>query len=99
MPSMVVISLVAAALTGVTHEWRGLFPIKIVHAPHWPSPQPYLLPVRSSCSRRTVRSGVSGSASIEYLRPLTRISVIRVGVADDCFGIKAFFGARSNCEH
>ena len=33
---------------------RCAFPsIKTVQAPHCPSPQPYLLPVKSSCSRNT----------------------------------------------
>src|ERR1700751_1277547 len=34
-----------------------------VQAPHRPMPQPYLVPCRSSVSRRTQRSGVSGSTS------------------------------------
>ena len=43
-----------------------------MHAPHCPSPQPYLVPVRSSRLRRTERSVSSGGASTRRL-PLTTI--------------------------
>src|SRR5215475_4516192 len=45
----------AAEPTGVTHERVGCPSISTVQAPHWPSPHPYLLPVRSRSSRRTER--------------------------------------------
>jgi hypothetical protein len=41
-----------------------------VQAPHWAMPQPYLVPVRPSCSRITHRSGVSSSTSTSRALPL-----------------------------
>src|SRR6266849_5462321 len=74
-PSIVVIGLPAAALTAIWHDLRGTPPISTVQAPHWPSPQPYLLPVRPSSSRSTYNSGVSGSYRTGYFLPLTSISI------------------------
>jgi hypothetical protein len=41
-----------------------------VHAPHCATPQPYLVPVRPTCSRITQRSGVFGSTSTLWDLPL-----------------------------
>ena len=49
------------ALRGVRQERVGMPATRTMQAPHCPSPQPYLVPVRSSSSRRTWRSGRSGS--------------------------------------
>ena len=46
------------------HERRAIPSTHTVHAPHCPSPQPYLLPVRSKSSRNTLSSIRSGCASI-----------------------------------
>jgi hypothetical protein len=42
------------APTMVTQERRGVPSISTVHAPQRPSPQPYLAPVSSRSSRRTL---------------------------------------------
>src|SRR5215467_12914269 len=54
--------------------------IKTVQAPHWPSPQPYFVPVRSSCSRRTESKLDCESASIECFVPLTsKLKILAIG--------------------
>ncbi len=45
---MVVIALPASVPGAATHERTARPSTSTVHAPHCPSPQPYLLPVRSS---------------------------------------------------
>ena len=42
-----------------------------VHAPHWPTPQPYLVPFMSSMSRSTHSSGMSAGASTVLVSPLS----------------------------
>src|SRR6266849_9619465 len=74
-PSMVVIDFPTPALTGTWHERRGAPPIRTVHAPHCPSPQPYLLPVKPSSSRKTSNRGVSGGYLTGYRLSLTSISI------------------------
>ena len=49
---MVVICLPAAALTGSEQERIATPSTCTVQAPHWAMPQPYLVPVRPTCSRR-----------------------------------------------
>jgi hypothetical protein len=62
-PSMVTIFSVGSTVdTGRTQLRVGTPSRCTVQAPHWATPQPYLVPVRPSCSRRTHSSGVSGSA-------------------------------------
>ena len=39
-------------------------------APHWATPQPYLVPVRPTCSRMTHSSGVSASTATSVIVPL-----------------------------
>jgi hypothetical protein len=52
-PSMVVISLAATALTGVTQEGVALPSISTAQAPHCASPQPNLAPLSSRSLRST----------------------------------------------
>src|SRR5262252_1135358 len=54
----------------------GFPSINTVQAPHWPSPQPYLLPVKSRSSRKTLSRLLSASASMRRLLPFTLISLI-----------------------
>src|SRR5689334_17085935 len=62
-PSMVVIFFDPTAETAVWHE-RTAWPSRCtVQAPHSPIPQPYLVPVMLSLSRKTHNSGVSGATS------------------------------------
>jgi hypothetical protein len=49
--------------TGSTQLRTGAPSMCTVQEPHCATPQPYLVPVRPSCSRSTHSSGVSGSAS------------------------------------
>src|SRR2546425_12352415 len=68
---MVVICLLAAALTLVEQERAGSPFRCTVQAPQSAMPQPYLVPVMLRRSRSTHRSGVSGSASTCMRLPLT----------------------------
>src|SRR5437764_11989185 len=62
---------------GVTQERRG-WPFRCtVQAPHCATPQPYLVPVSLSSSRKTQRSGVSGSTSTLTFLPFTEKFVMR----------------------
>src|SRR2546427_1404944 len=67
---MVVICLPSAALTGITHERTALPSICTVHAPHIAMPQPYLVPVRPTCSRIAHSRGVLGSTLTSLAFPL-----------------------------
>src|SRR4029077_12023700 len=68
---MVTTCLPSARRTGVTHD-RTASPSRwTVQAPHRAMPQPNLVPVRPSVSRRTQSSGVSPSTSIARSWPLT----------------------------
>src|SRR5438552_8915165 len=57
---MVVTCLPTAALTGVTQERIALPSRCTVQAPHRAIPQPYLVPVRPTCSRIAHNRGVLG---------------------------------------
>src|SRR5215472_6207622 len=59
---MVTMGLPAAAEKGVRHDRTALPSSSTVHAPHWPSPHPYFVPVSCSLSRRTQSSGSSEGA-------------------------------------
>ena len=60
-----------AADTGVEHE-RIAWPLACtVQAPHWPMPQPNFVPFRSSTSRSTHSSGMSGGTSTVVDFPFT----------------------------
>src|SRR5258708_35725400 len=67
---MVTMDFPAASLTESWQERRGVPFSKMVHAPHWPSPQPYLVPVRPSSSRNAESNEVAGSDSKNRLFPL-----------------------------
>src|SRR2546428_14131356 len=67
---MVVIFLPTAALTGITQERIALPSMCTVQAPHCAMPQPYLVPVRPTCSRIAHSRGVPGSTSTSLVLPL-----------------------------
>src|SRR5687768_5484424 len=69
---MVVIALVPIDATRVTQERAAAPSSSTVHAPHCPSPQPYLLPVSPKSPRRIASRLSPGSASTSRLVPLTR---------------------------
>src|SRR5207245_4252786 len=69
-PSMVVTCLPTAALTGVTQERTALPSMCTVQAPHRAIPQPYLVPVRPTCSRIAHNRGVLGSTLTSLAFPL-----------------------------
>src|SRR5258706_14210235 len=73
MASMVVTRLPAAAEIGVMHERTALPSSWIVQAPQIAGPQPNLVPVMPSTSRRTQSNGVSSSTSTVRGLPLTVI--------------------------
>src|SRR5262249_47026836 len=65
-----ILSVAFTADTGMEHE-RTRPPLRgTEQAPHWATPQPYLVPVRPTCSRITHSSGVSGSTCTSRTRPL-----------------------------
>src|SRR5688572_18408496 len=70
-PSIVTIGAPAAADTGVWHARTARPRRCTVHAPHWPVPHPYFVPFKSSVSRNTHSSGMSGATSTETGLPLT----------------------------
>src|SRR5581483_4986835 len=72
---MVVISRWPTLPTFVMQERTATPSSKTVHAPHWPSPQPYFGPVKSISSRRTLRRLLSPSTLTATVRPLTRRSM------------------------
>src|SRR5262249_48869714 len=63
IPSIVVIAWPTAAPAGITHDRRGMPSRCTVQAPHKATPQPNFVPFMPIRSRRTQRSGISGSAS------------------------------------
>src|SRR5262245_48672894 len=69
---MVVIS---APATSASTSWQlrsaRVLSTRTVQAPHSPAPQPYLVPVRLSRSRKTQSSGVEGSSATLTVAPLT----------------------------
>src|SRR2546426_6090434 len=67
---MVVTCLPTAALTGVTQERTALPSMCTVQAPHRAIPQPYLVPVRPTCSRIAHNRGVLGSTLTSLAFPL-----------------------------
>src|SRR5438874_2132957 len=74
-PSIVVICLPAQSPTWVVQDRVALPSIVTVQAPQRPSPQPYLLPLRSRSSRKTLSRLRAGSTSTRCLLPLTWNSV------------------------
>src|SRR6266478_3871903 len=67
---MVMMDFPVASLTESWHERRGMPFRSMVQAPHWPSPQPYFVPVRPSSSRRAKSRFVSGPETKIRLFPL-----------------------------
>ena len=87
---MVVTFLPAAALSGVT-QLRMASPFRCtVQAPQSPMPQPNLVPVSSSSSRRYQRSGKSPSPSNFRPLPFTESSIISVSVGIRDFHFRPF---------
>src|ERR1017187_3481088 len=75
---MVTILRPSAARTVVTQETAGLPSRSTVHDPHWPSPQPYFVPVNPKSSRSTSSRGRSGSVSILSALPLTDNRIVAI---------------------
>src|ERR1035437_8622759 len=73
---MVTMRLPATSPTMVMHASAGCPSISTVQAAHWPSPQPYFVPVRSRSSLRTLRRVRPASASIRRRVPLTSSSLM-----------------------
>jgi hypothetical protein len=64
--------------TGIEHE-RTTSPFSsTLHAPHCATPQPYLVPVRPTCSRMTHSKGVSASTVTSRDLPLTLSVAMRL---------------------
>ena len=72
-PSIVVTLFPSTLETGVRHDTVGESSINTVQARHWPSPQPYFVPVRPKSSRTTSSSGRSGGDSVDRSSRLMRI--------------------------
>src|SRR6202012_5288648 len=76
---MVVIVRSRIAPTGSMQERTGLPSICTVQAPHCAMPQPNLVPVMPSRSRKTQSSGMSAGASNDFVSPLiVRVVAIRI---------------------
>ena len=74
---MVVMALPEASLMGVV-QLRAAVPFKwTVQAPQRPMPQPNLVPVRVSSSRRNHKRGMAGSPSKLRLLPFTLSLIIK----------------------
>src|ERR1700733_14542009 len=73
---MVRILLSAAALTGVMQDLVASPSMITVQAPHNPAPQPNFVPTIPISSRSAHSSGISGSPSTGFFRPLTRRLII-----------------------
>src|SRR5690348_1851241 len=88
---MVVIFLPATVESGVEQDRTAVPFTCTVHAPHWPRPQPNLVPVRPMFSRITHSSGMSGLASTSYFLPLTSKEIIAssFGNRDPCLPTEA----------
>src|ERR1035437_3161498 len=81
---MVVICLPTAALTGNMQERTGAPSMCTVQEPHCATPQPYLVPVRPTCSRIAHNSGVAGSTSTSRVLPLIVRRAIEFPPCDRC---------------
>src|ERR1700693_2011519 len=80
---MVVTCFPAARDTEVLQERTGRPSRCTVQAPHCATPQPYFVPVRPRCSRRTQSRGVEGSTSTLTLRLFTvrEITVVNLHIS------------------
>src|SRR4051794_38855425 len=70
-PSTVVTSEPSQATASARHAFTRRPSSSTVHAPHWPWSQPFLAPMRSSCSRSRSRSDVRVSTVTARRSPLT----------------------------
>jgi len=87
---MVVIFCLPRLDTGNTQERVGTPSTCTVQAPHWPSPQPYLVPTRPSVSRSAQSKGVSGSTSTAWVLPLTfRVYLLMGGPCPSAGNLKS----------
>ena len=88
-----ILSVAFTAPTGIEHE-RCTSPLMCTEqAPHCATPQPYLVPVRPTCSRITHSSGVSGSTCTSRTLPLMLSFAIEASLVKDACG------RRSNDRH
>src|SRR5882724_2509158 len=65
-----ILSVAFTPPTGRTQERTSAPLMCTEQAPHCATPQPYLVPVRPTCSRMTQSSGVSASTCTSRTRPL-----------------------------
>src|SRR3989442_8067320 len=77
-PSIVVTDLPATPDTGIRQENMRSPSICTMQAPHWPAPQPNLVPVNFSSSRSTHNNRVSSGAATLTGLPLT-VKLIAMG--------------------
>src|SRR6266571_6468863 len=81
-PSIVVICFPAARATWVMHERVATPSISTVHAPHWPSPQPYLLPVKSRSLRKTdSRLTVESTSTVTFFPLTLRLVILTINTS------------------
>src|SRR6185437_13754752 len=66
------------AAIGTWQDRVGTPPRCTVQAPHWPMPQPYLVPMSPIVSRSTQSSGVSGSTSTSWDCPFTETATMLI---------------------
>src|SRR3977135_1364891 len=78
------ICLLATRPTGMMKERVGKPSIKTVQAPHSPSPQPYLLPVRSRSLRSTPsRLAVESTSTCNFLPLILSAVTFDISAASD----------------
>ena len=68
------VTILSVAFTSLTRmeQERCTSPLMCTaQAPHWAMPQPYLVPVRPTCSRKAQSSGVSPSTFTSRALPFT----------------------------
>src|SRR5687768_11964953 len=70
-PSIVMIGALPTADIGVEHDRTALPRMCTVHAPHWPMPQPNLVPFRLRTSLNTHSRGMSPGTSTVVAFPFT----------------------------
>ena len=90
MPSMVVMLLPAAWMAGTRQEVTSRPSMMTEQAPHSPSPQPSLVPVRRRSFRMMSISRVIGSTSAERSSPFTVSSMCIVSSNSKVFETVAF---------
>src|SRR3981189_2393419 len=91
-----ILSLALPAESGTEHERITSPLICTEQAPHCATPQPYLVPVRPTCSRMTQSSGVSSSTRQSRTLPLMfslamcrlprRLTAVTSGVFGGAYG-------------